>query len=255
MNSPDQQQDRLQIKVLSTIEGHPICTLNERLEDYINIHLKEQKMTLFEHLHENPVTQQDNTMPTETITKLIEKHPLLIFSTNQYGETPLHVATIKDHHTIAQTLIENSSKLNTPVTKDFWKGYSPLQIAAKEGRAIIAQALIDAGAQINISLTNGSFNGYTPLHWATRCHHKVIVEMLINANADLTARNSLGITPLHIAVSEDRLDIVNEFLKAKINLNQTISKGLLKGYSPLSIAIYYNYTDIEAALRHAGATK
>ena len=132
--------------------------LDDYIQSYINTNLPEEKETLFDKLREEPRSNEAKAAHTQYITTRLTDHPLLVFATNKYGNTPLHLAAYEGHTAIAKALIDAGANM-TATDED---GCTPLHYAACEGKLKTVQALLKAGS--NPDTTNNE--GYTPLHLA-----------------------------------------------------------------------------------------
>ena len=88
------------------------------------------------------------------------------------------------------------------------------------------------------------FTFYHPLAGHLDC-----VECLLDAGADKHAVDTLNYTPLHIAVQNNRLDVVQYFVSIKCSLNR---RGI-GNFTPLHVAANYGYVDILETLIKGGA--
>lgn len=59
----------------------------------------------------------------------------------------------------------------------------------------------------------------TPLHWAVQEGHIEVIELLLEAGADVNAVDIEGFTPLHLAVGDNRIEIVKVLLNAGASTN------------------------------------
>jgi cytohesin len=90
--------------------------------------------------------------------------------------------------------------------------------------------LIKAGVDVN---TNMSLHGDTPLHIAVGDDNLEMVELLLGAGARLDIVNEDGLTPLHVAVSCYEIEIMETLLKAGAN----VAAGDNAGRTPLHVAV------------------
>jgi uncharacterized protein len=105
-------------------------------------------------------------------------------------------------------------------------GFTPLHGVAGEDQLPMAQYLISKGA--HVSAKNDV--GITPLHLAA---YPDMVELLVKNGADLESREAGGGTPLHVAAERhDSLDVMERLLHFGAAVNATDSSG----YTPLDIA-------------------
>ncbi|KAK4892790.1 hypothetical protein LTR27_008704 [Elasticomyces elasticus] len=98
--------------------------------------------------------------------------------------------------------------------------------SAELGHAAIVGLLLDNGVDVNSTLDKDPhqehadlakyyrFKEQTALHVSSRVGHYSVVRTLLQANADLSLKDGEGLTALHIAVNEQRHDIVEILLKS-----------------------------------------
>ena len=162
--SSDKQREFIRLYHLSSSPFSPLqnneraTKLANKIQSYINTNLPEEKETLFDKLREEPRSNEAKAAHTQYITTRLTDHPLLVFATNKYGNTPLHLAAYEGHTAIAKALIDAGANM-TATDED---GCTPLHYAACEGKLKTVQALLKAGS--NPDTTNNE--GYTPLHLA-----------------------------------------------------------------------------------------
>ncbi|XP_071037934.1 serine/threonine-protein phosphatase 6 regulatory ankyrin repeat subunit B-like [Parasteatoda tepidariorum] len=119
------------------------------------------------------------------------------------------------------------------------RGWSPLHYAAYEK---VANLLIKRGADIEAK----DMYGEAPLHWAVRQENIGVVELLIKEGADVEAKGYHNETPLFSARSKK----VFELLIAKgANINAKNSKG----YTPLHSALMNERDEVTELLIREGA--
>jgi len=99
----------------------------------------------------------------------------------------------------------------------------PLYWAARDGSADMVEFLLDQGSDIN---TTNSL-GFSPLHVAVAKGKKDIITLLISRGASVATREcDMGFTPLHTAAGRGYLLFVQVLLGAGADLN---AKGLQNG--------------------------
>ena len=89
--------------------------------------------------------------------------------------------------------------------------------AAKAGDSTTAIALLGKRADPNIAEPDGT----TPLHWAVRNNDVALVERLIRAGADVKATNRYGIAAIALACESGSPDILEKLITAGVSANAT----------------------------------
>ena len=179
LKTPYQTQQRLKMKAVSLMQESTINPddLHKDIQSYINTKLPKEKEALFDKLREEPETNEAKAAHTADVTDMITDHPLLVFATNKYGFTPLHLAT-------------------------------------EYGHTEVANALLEAGAEVNATITDGFGQGSTPLHVAAIKEHIDIAELLLTNGADPTVTDSNGQTPLDLVAEEGDTEIADLLYEA-----------------------------------------
>jgi len=144
---------------------------------------------------------------------------------NEKGEIPFHQAIIKGeidtvHSIVARCQHKHLLNMQNP------KGYTPLSLAVMTHQTDIARILVIYGAD-PAKLSNGN----TPLHLACKMGDAVMVDMLTTPICEQFLRenphieqieisdeyinkcNSQGMTALHVAVQNGRLDVARILVK------------------------------------------
>lgn len=93
--------------------------------------------------------------------------------------------------------------------------------------------------------TSPGKDGWMPLHLAVQNNHQEIVQLLLAKGVDASAKNSVGVTPLHLASRPD----IAELLLAK---GADVNARQIFGGTPLLFASRENRTDIVKLLRRHG---
>lgn len=122
---------------------------------------------------------------------------------NQFGESPLMMASIRGHRTIVEYLIQQGADLNPP-------SWTPLMFAAVKGHVEIVELLLARGANVNAA----SENGTTALMLAAREGSLDTVLALIERGAAVNLRNLAGATALGMALEGKRQDVASILLRA-----------------------------------------
>jgi ankyrin repeat protein len=157
------------------------------------------------------------------------------------------------HYDVAKLLLENGACAEVNAMGKF--GRTPLHLASASGCADFVKLLIKYDAKVNVS----DIFGYTPLHYAAAAgdlpilaeiieeelnifegfpralEYTDIVEVLLIHGANVNAKNNMGVTPLHIAVSSGDVKIVKMLIKYGAYVNARDDEG----NTPLHYATYF----------------
>uniref|UniRef100_A0A670K541 Ankyrin-1 n=1 Tax=Podarcis muralis TaxID=64176 RepID=A0A670K541_PODMU len=189
-------------------------------------------------------------------------------------ETPLHMAARAGHTEVAKYLLQNKAKVNAKAKDD----QTPLHCAARLGHCTMVKLLLESGADPNLSTTAG----HTPLHITAREGHLDCACALLDKQASQTVmtkdlplhvaskygkggcrprcclstmtkpnqRGKNGLTPLHVAVHHNNLDIVKVLLPKGASPHSVAWNG----YTPLHIAARQNQMEVASSLLQYGAS-
>jgi uncharacterized protein len=105
-------------------------------------------------------------------------------ASNDYGVTPLILASENGNVSIVKTLLEEGK---ADPNKTMWNGLTPLMIAARNGFIDTIQLLIDHGTNLDTQETRRNQNA---LMWAISFGHPDAARMLIEHGADVNVRTS-----------------------------------------------------------------
>eukprot|EP00803_Ostreobium_quekettii_P011008 evm.model.scf_791.4 EVM.evm.TU.scf_791.4 scf_791:35567-44650(+) len=125
-------------------------------------------------------------------------------------------------------------------------GNTALMQATLDGELDVVRVLLDAGADVN---KQGSF-GATAIRIAVEIEDAAILELLLKSGADTEVRDEEGATPLVAAVIFDALEMVKILLKAGADPD---GPYLTFGYTPLMLAAQRSEVDITEELLKAKA--
>ncbi len=163
--------------------------------------------------------QSDNTIPLDVRIAL---------AANRHADALpwLHDAADQGHSVAALTL-GKLYRMGKAVPRDIPRAISYLQIAeqggATEARRMLAQLSSNDKGKSPAPRTNTL--GNTPLHVAVLKRDVNLVRDLIRGSASINARNESGDTPLHIAAASANTEICQELIHAGADLEKKNAQG------------------------------
>ncbi|GAB6033390.1 hypothetical protein CHUAL_013153 [Chamberlinius hualienensis] len=146
----------------------------------------------------------------DALMSLLDESPRsqdLVKRTDRYGNSPLHVATLKGYTVITRCLLD----LGAPIELRNDMEQTPMHLAAWHGRTKIVKDLLWRNKTV-INYTDE--DGNTPLHVASLVGNESVVKLLIEAGASLDIRNSRMWTSLDCAASRGFVSIVKLLLES-----------------------------------------
>lgn len=170
------------------------------------------------------------------------------------GESlPIVEAIMNGHYETARTIIETCSQCGFKLTSmNLCEALTSLLLSKEKGKLPeeveqMGRHLLDLGAS-----PNGASGGAGPLHMAARTGLKGLTRLLLQNGAEPLLRIGDYHTPLDLAVSFGRGDVVSELLECEIPDSVTREEYLLKA---LCSAIVHNRSkrDMALLLLQAGA--
>jgi len=194
------------------------------------------------------------------VSALLERDPALANKPNDYGWTPLHLATERGYIEVIQLLLAKGADVNAALPNrqgTSMIGFSrcglglprrqtALHIAACLHDPMVAKLLLNAGANPDAR----DQNEQTPLHHAAFCSAVEVAKLLLDAGASVAARDGLGRTPLHWAADiEESVEIVRLLLQGGADPNAPEPSG----ESPLGLALGSGGRGTAEVLLEAGA--
>ena len=161
---------------------------------------------------DSPLHCAVNSNSIEIVKLLLKYESLNINILDSRGETALHYAARNDFDEIAEILIKNGADVNI---KSVTTNQNFFTIAVYFNSVKTVKVAI--ANNLNVNEKDGE--KVTPLHVAVANDLIDIVELLLNAGADVNIKNSDNETPLFIAVTNDSIDIVELLLNAGADVN------------------------------------
>jgi hypothetical protein len=168
------------------------------------------------------------------VRELIKNNPDLVFSKDEDGFTPLHLAAANGNKDLVRFLLTTTK---AEVNARDNAGSTPMhQAATAKGHSDIVELLLMHGAEVNAQ----DKQGLTPLHYATLVNNPDAVKTLLDHAANANARdNHVGDTPLIMAVAKG-YEVVKLLLENGANVYRyplvlsLLSRQRLKGsiYQP-----------------------
>jgi len=184
------------------------------------------------------VTNNDGTK----VKELIKQNPNLVFSKNENGFTPLHLAVTNGYTDIVKYLLTTKADVNARNSY----GGTPLHLAAmvKGQHSEIVEMLLSHGADVNAP----DAHGLTPLHYAALVDNQDAVKSLSDHGAKVNARDDVvGDTPLILAAGKGYRAVVELLLAHGADVNLADNKG-----TPLAWAINTHHPEIADLIRQHG---
>ncbi|KAL3877486.1 hypothetical protein ACJMK2_035186 [Sinanodonta woodiana] len=195
------------------------------------------------------------------IAKLLVDNNAGIDDRNIHGSTPLNTCAFRGYTDILLLLLQ--AKCNPDLPNDH--GLTPLHTATKLCNKEIVQMLILGGCDVN----KMDFERRTPLMMAAELGYCDIARLLLKGvdssledkqggggsnfqdkwrGADPNLQDKRGATACFEAASMGHVEVLNELICAKADLNLPITKGT----SPLLESIYTNHLDVALRLIQGG---
>ncbi|SCB63976.1 unnamed protein product [Fusarium graminearum] len=181
---------------------------------------------------------------------------------NDSGNQPLHIACFKGLFWFAKELVNRGADIEAGDKHS----QSPLFIASWEGHADIVELLLQHNAETKVLNVNGvtpmsmafnwvtNNNGWSPLHEAISDDRMDVVDLLLEAGARVDHRDDDGWTPLMSAVCRDNVAATRKLLEhdKTLGVRQLETRDAL-GYTPLAVAARRGFVAGVRLLIDAGA--
>ncbi len=133
---------------------------------------------------------------------LVEKEPDCVNAKNEYGFSPLIIASYRGQVAIVKFLLKNGANI------DFESEEGPaLMGTCYSGNYNLSKLLIKAGADVNYQHKSGN----TPIHYATISGNSQLVKYLMTRRADPTKINADGKSAKDLAKDNGDIKILQLF--------------------------------------------
>uniref|UniRef100_A0ABD2WC95 Uncharacterized protein n=1 Tax=Trichogramma kaykai TaxID=54128 RepID=A0ABD2WC95_9HYME len=167
-------------------------------------------------LHIVSMKCNDDSLPLVIFKNMRPKlRPLQVDAQDESGNTPLHVAIVKNRAKLVESLLKIGSD---PCVVNA-EGLTPLHIACEsdyfDGHAIDEFFELISPDRHRVRVDVRDKFGNTPLHVAIVKNRAKLVESLLKVGSDPCVVNAEGLTPLHIACESDYFDghAIDEFFE------------------------------------------
>lgn len=158
-------------------------------------------------LHVVAATDSDSPVNTAAVKALIDGGAELDVY-DDVGNTPLHLAGLKDKLEVVLLLIKSGADVNVRDELGWTAVHEAIGLPNKDDQAIVS-ALLDAGADVGV----GDDNGDTPLHLASDLGRLDLVLLLLERGAEVNVKDSMGRTPLEEALFNGNTRVAEELIK------------------------------------------
>ncbi|KAJ8668409.1 hypothetical protein QAD02_010072 [Eretmocerus hayati] len=177
---------------------------------------------------------------------------------DDFNLSHFHIACMRNRVDIVRKLVSINQwmYLNEFVDENsiVCQDYSPLHCAVYFGCVETVEYLLKCKA--NMMAKNS--HGLTPLHLADLQRNEKIIDLLLSAQKYEIKNpfSKLGLSHFHIACTRDDTSIVKHFLESGVDVDlqtEAFTKGPWISWRPLNFAIYYNCPRVIELLLRAGA--
>ncbi|KAK9891330.1 hypothetical protein WA026_014573 [Henosepilachna vigintioctopunctata] len=152
-------------------------------------------------------------------------------TTNEFGETPLHLACMTANYRCIETLLDFEPKMN--IQSDLLHTPLNLYLSRTPENEDILKKLLNAGANPDIP----DKDGYSPLHTLAFQDEsdktELFARLLLKYRANIHSESNLNETPLHLAISRGRKSLV----KVLLDSGASFTAFDVHGRTPIDISL------------------
>ncbi|RBA08914.1 hypothetical protein FPRO05_07194 [Fusarium proliferatum] len=185
------------------------------------------------------------------VLEALREQPWAIDELDEYGEAPMHVATVTNNMLGLEQLMAAKADVNRQTPS----GYTPLMTAAAYGNDTMLQKLLShSECMKRISQCNSQ--GITALHFAAKSGSLACVKLLLEAGAPTSKRDGYGRTPMHYLawVNHEHQQEIRETIQLLQDYGADIESKDLNGITPILWACQKGNVSILRALVRASAS-
>lgn len=194
-------------------------------------HQKDSELEPSEGYHSMEWSKGEKPGPHSALLQVSEAH--LAILPDEDGDTPLHLAIIKENFPLTQYLVRLITGVNMNLDIANNMRQTPLHLAVITKQPLMVQLLVTAGASVNFP----DRRGCTSIHLAAQRRDLRILQILSRATnplPDFNARNFAGLTAVHVATREASIDILKFLFQMGSNKN---AQDASSGRTPLHYAV------------------
>lgn len=155
--------------------------------------------------------------------------------------TPLHVAALHGHYTLAVDLL----RFGAPLHRTDLHGNLPVHYAAKHGHGPIVSALLNTGRNQSWCAEATNIWGQTPLFWAVVNDHADVVVRLPPAGGGIHQLMPPEVPVIHIAAQTGYLEVLRALLFRGADAKATSHDGRTALHSAADGEVGYDSNQVE----------
>ena len=138
---------------------------------------------------------------------------------DDHNVTPLSLACLNGSAGAVSLLLESGADANLSRAS----GETPLMTAARVGSLDVVRLLLESGADLNAA---EHARQQTALMWAIAENHTTVGRTLVEVGANVSARTTMGFTPLLFAAQQGNVEVARFLLAAGADVNDWAPDGI-----------------------------